>query len=158
MLWFIKTNKKDFVQQGFSLIEVLVFLSILGFVFISGIALGTVSVRNSINAENKILAARYGEELLSWLRSEKDADWLVFVNKTSIAPGISYCFDQEPVRNWPSSGNCGRTQLVKGLFKRQVVLIYDNNSQYVSVNILIEWNEGSNSYNLPIKGVFSQLE
>jgi type II secretory pathway pseudopilin PulG len=145
-------------RKGFSLIEVLVFISILSFVFITAIALGIVSIRNSLNTENKILAARYGEELLAWLRSQKDADWLTFVNKTTSPPGVAYCFDQEPVDTWPTSGSCTDEQLVKALFKRQATLSYDSSTQRINVDIAVDWKEGNNKYSLPIKGVFSQLE
>jgi len=152
MLFSLNNNKS--YKKGFSLIEVLVFITILSLVFITTIALGTGSLRNSKNAENKILAAHYGEELLAWLRSQKDADWLTFVGNSD----NSYCFDAEPVSSWPDSDSCTANQLVKNLFKRQAILIYDGSTQRVNVSITIDWNEGGNSYSLPIKGLFSQFE
>ncbi len=143
---------------GFSLIEILVFITILSLVFISAIALGTVSIRNSKNAENKILAAHYGEELLAWLRSQKDADWLTFIGQSAAPPGVQYCFSDEPVSSWPSSGSCTSSQLIKNLFKRQATLIYDSSIQRVNIDLTVDWNEGGNSYSLPIKGLFSQFE
>ncbi len=144
---------------GFSLIEILVFITILSLVFISAITLGTVSIRNSKNAENKILAAHYGEELLNWLRGQKDADWSTFIEQSGEPPGgTPYCFSDEPVSSWPSSDSCTSSQLIRNLFKRQATLIYDSSAQRVNIDITVDWNEGGNSYSLPIKGLFSQFE
>lgn len=140
-------------QQSFSLIEVLVFVTILGFIFIAAAALGIVSIRNSQNSKNKILATRYGEELHDWLSSQKDVDWVTFVASTG-----TYCFNIEPVDTWGSSGNCGSNQLINSLFKREATLTYDGGNQRVNVDIHVSWNEGGNNYDVPIKGVLTPFE
>lgn len=145
--------------RGFSLIEVLVFVTILGFVFIAAAAVGIVSIRDSQNSENRIVATRYGEELRDWLSSQKEADWLIFVEKSSPLPGTIYCFYTEPVNSWPSgSGNCVGNQLINSLFVREAILTYDSSLQRVNVDIHVGWNEGGNNYDVPINGVFTSLE
>lgn len=147
------------LKQGFSLIEVLIFLTILSLIFISAAVLGTVSIRNSKNSENRIIASRYGEELLDWLRSQKEIDWLAFVTTSSPNPGTTYCFDTEPVTSWPiSSGGCNSDQLINSLFSREATLTYDDASQRVNVEIHLTWSEGGNNYDVTTKGVFTLFE
>ena len=151
----IHINKK----AGFSLIEVLVFVTILSLVFITAAAVGTVSIRNSQNSEKKIIATRYAEELHDWLSAQKEIDWLSFVSRSSSA-GTKYCFGTEPVSSpWPApaSGSCSG-QLINGLFTREVTLTYDNNSRRVSAFIDVSWSLGGNKYDVPINGIFAEFE
>ena len=150
-----KINKALKQTAGFSLIEILVFISILSFVFIAAAALGTVSIRNSQNATNKILATRYGEELMNWIRGQKEADWGAFVAKSSPTP---YCFSQEPVSVWPAAGTCNTTQLINSLFEREATLTYDEVQQRVNVDIVIEWTESGNNFRVNLDSVFAPLE
>lgn len=145
------------LKQGFSLIEVLVFITILSLIFISAAILGTVSIRNSKSTENKIIASRYGEELLDWLRSQKEIDWLSFIELRSSDRGKTYCFNGEPVASWPDlAGNCSNDQLIDSLFKREATLTYDG--QRVNVDIHLKWSEGGNNYDVTTKGVFTLFE
>lgn len=146
------------LNRGFSLIEVLVFLTILSMIFIGAAVLGTASIRNSKNAENKIIASRHGEELLDWLRSQKEIDWLDFSTlKSSPDPGTTYCFNDEPVVKWPTNTPCG-SDLMDGIFKREAILTYDSSTDRVNVEIKLTWSEGGNSYDVTTKGVFSLFE
>jgi len=148
----ININKK----RGFSLIEVLVFVTILSLVFITAAAVGTVSIRNSQNSEKKIIATRYAEELHDWLSAQKERDWLVFVSQST--PGTTYCFGIEPVNSWPAKSGICSGQLIDGLFTREATLTYDSNSQRVSALIDVSWSLGGNRYDVPIKGIFAEFE
>ncbi len=153
------------MKNGFSLIEVLVFVSILGLVFIVGAALATISIQNSKSAENRILASRYGEELLDWLKGQKETNWASFVAKTSTSV-TSYCMTAEPINysinTWPSSGSCGANQYITGTnFIRQVDLqqdqLFGTNSR-INVSIHVKWSEAGNNYDAPIGSVFAPFE
>lgn len=144
-------------NEGFSLLEVLIFVTILSLVFIGAVAVGTVSIRNSKNAEYKILATRYAEELMDWLHGQQQADWIIFTNKINPPPVTTYCFEDEPIADWPvSSGACTNTQLINSLFQRQVTLT--DNGGSVNVDIQVSWDEGQNDYDVLVKGVLSPLE
>lgn len=151
-----KINKALKQTAGFSLIEILVFITILSFVFIAAAALGTVSIRNSQNAQNKILATRYGEELMDWLRGQKEADWQAFLAKSNPTP---YCFSQEPVSlPWPAAGACSTNPLINSLFEREATLTYVEQQQRVNVTVNIDWSESGNNFNVKLSSVFAPLE
>ncbi|MDO8498060.1 MAG: type II secretion system protein, partial [bacterium] len=68
-------------KSAFSLIEVLVFTSILSIFFVAAATVTTVSLRNLKISERKIIATRYMEDVASWLRAQKESDWNTFAEK-----------------------------------------------------------------------------
>ena len=146
-------------RQGFSLIEVLLFITILRLIFIAAAGVGIVSIRNSQNSLNKIRATHYAEEAINWLSSQKNADWLIFIANASPPPGAVYCFNIEPVSAWPSgAGNCVSNQLIDSLFTREVILTYDSVLDSVDVDIQVTWSEGGNNYSVPISSTLRSFE
>ena len=148
-------------NNGFSLVEVLVFLTIISLVFIVGATVATVSIKNSISAENKILATRYAEELKEWLKGQKEADWQTFTAKDTSAngSGTKYCFTNEPVSAWPAAVACQQTDVVTGtIFQRQATLTFDNIRNQVDAAITVSWNEAGNSFSVPINTIFAPFE
>jgi len=144
-------NKKI---SAFTLIEVLIFTAILSMFFVAAAAVTVASLRNFKTQEYKILATRYAQELLDWLKGEKEADW----NSFSARSG-AYCFNISPIINWPSQGNCS-TYGLKNFFKRQVILTPQGSPPFqVNVSISVEWQEaGGNLYQVPLKTVFTVWE
>lgn len=143
--------------DGFSLVEVLVFISILSLFFIVAVAVVTATIRNMKISEHKILAVRYGEELLEWLRSQKEIDWNSFVSQRS---GKTYCFDQTPITSWSSiETSCGSSQLINSLFKRQVTITSQGNPVLqTDISITVSWSEPGGDFQAPIKTVFTLWE
>ena len=143
-------------NKGFTMMEVLIFVSILSLFFVTAAAITTASLRNLKIQEHKILATRYAEELLEWLRGEKEADWNQFILKAS----LSYCFNTSPINTWPSSGTCS-TYSLDNLFKREANLTSQTlggATQQVNVSITVEWQETGNTYQVPINTVFTVWE
>jgi prepilin-type N-terminal cleavage/methylation domain len=58
-------------KKSFTLIEVLIFVTILSLFFVAAAAVTIVSLRNLKVQEHKILATRYAEELLELAKREK---------------------------------------------------------------------------------------
>ncbi len=140
---------------GFSLLEVLIFISIVSLFFIAAASVATISLRSIQSNENKILATRYAEELLEWVRGEKEEDWEVF---TTTRMG-SWCLSQEPIEDWPGSlanGLCSNSQLIDSLFKREMAL--QLTGERVAVSIDVTWSEGSQTFTVPVKTVFERFE
>ena len=75
-------------KKSFTLIEVLIFVTILSLFFVVASAVTITSLQNLKVQEHKILATRYAEELLEWLRGEKEVDWNKFINYRG-----NYCFN-----------------------------------------------------------------
>ena len=143
------------ICSGFSLIEVLIFISILSLFFVVAAAVTTASLRNMKINEHKILATRYAEELLEWLRSQKEIDWNDFVNTYS---NKTYCFNISPISDWSIiEAECSDIQLINLLYKRNLRLANTVGTQ-VNVSIIVSWNEPGGTYTFPIKTVFSIWE
>ena len=60
---------------GFTLVEVLVFITILSGVFVTTLAIATQALRVSKTAEHRTLATHYADELSEWMLSESEEDW-----------------------------------------------------------------------------------
>lgn len=150
---------KQTKNTGFSLVEVLVFITILSIFFVAAAAITTASLRNMKINEHKILATRYGEELLEWLRGEKEADWNNFVNRSSIN-GTTYCFSNTPINNWPTTtGSCSSFNgLNPPIYKRELSLTTAPGGNQVNVSINVSWQEMGNTYSVPINTVFTVWE
>lgn len=88
--------------EGFSLIEVLIFVTIFSLFFIIAIASLTSSLRDMKINEHKILAVKYAEELIEWIKAEKEIDWNQFISQRM----NKYCFNNQLSDNWPTIGEC----------------------------------------------------
>ncbi len=142
-------NKNRF---GFTLLEVLVVLGILSVFLLSAVTVSIVSVRNLKSSEFKILATRYGEGLVEWLRGEKDVNWNTFITKVGV-----WCFNQEPITQWPQSGACGpEDQNINKLFKREVLVDYNNALNRTVVKITVSWDEGNRTVSIPITTILEK--
>ncbi len=173
-------NKK--LKKSFSLIEVLIFVTILTLFFIVAAAVIVTSLRNMKINEHKILATRYAEELMEWLRSDKETDWggttctgscpdpVAPVNFTERATkcgtnACTFCFNTTPISEWPtSSGTCAAGNFLNdnnNLFKREVVLTSQTTGSYVDkveAAITVSWSELGNSYHVNSNSVFTIWE
>jgi type II secretory pathway pseudopilin PulG len=140
-------------KKSFTLIEVLIFLAILSLFFVAAAAVTIVSLRNLKVQEHKILATRYAEELLEWLRGEKEADWNQFATYND-----TYCFNSSPIISWGNSGNCSSYSL-NNLYKREVTLTVQGTPPYqVNISIIVSWQELGQTYQVPINSIFTIWE
>ncbi len=145
---------------GFSLIEVLVFVTILALFFVTASAVVTVSLRNMKINEHKILATRYGEEALEWLRGEKEEDWSTFVSDSRFSSNpVTYCFND---LSWSSPTPCNTDALTPAIFKREGILerldCGDGFYCKVIVTITVHWRELGTSYQVPLNTIFTIWE
>ena len=143
-------------NKGFTLMEVLIFVSVISLFFVTAAAITVASLRSLKTQERKILATRYAQELLEWLKGEKEADWNQFTNKAS-SSGTKYCFNTSPINTWPNSGVCS-TYSLDNLFKREANLTSGGATQQVNVSITVEWQETGNTFKVPINAVFAIWE
>jgi type II secretory pathway pseudopilin PulG len=140
-------------KKSFTLIEVLIFVTILSLFLLLLPRSLIISLRNLKIQEHKILATRYAEELLEWLRGEKEVDWNLFTTKSD-----TYCFNSSPISSWGNLGNCSSYSL-NTLYKREVVLTsYGTPPYQVNVSITVSWQELGQTYQVPINTVFTVWE
>lgn len=149
-------NKKE----GFSLIEVLVFISIFSVFFVVAIAAITVTLRNMKKNEHKVLATRYAEELQEWLKTEKEIDWYSF---STTYPNQTYCFNLS-ITAWPTAGSCSGFNGIVGvdpsIFKRELVLTVPGSNPVSQVNatITVSWQEIGQTYQVVLNSSFNSWE
>lgn len=154
-----KKNKNN-LNSAFSLIEVLIFISILSVFFVAAISVAVTSLRNMQINEHKIVATRYSQELLDWLRAEREEDWDTFHDR-SIG---TYCFNDSDI-SWGDEPvepeDCEDIySLGTGIkYKREAELsnIVDSTTQ-VKIKITTEWQELGNTYSVPINTVVAIWE
>jgi len=145
-------NKTNLKKSGFTLIEILIVVSILTVFFTAAISVAIINLQNLKSSENKILATRYGEELIEWLRGEKEADWEDFIDKTGV-----WCFKNEPITQWPTNNECGDDdKITNTVFTRQAEIKY--NASSISVEINITWVEVKNNLNLSLNTNFKEIK
>lgn len=151
---FVKFNKNRF---GFSLIEVLVFISVLGLFFVAALSVTTFSLKNMKINEHKILATHYAEEGLEWIKSEKEGSWETFIIKdTSSGTGTPYCLNS---LDW-TVGNCGTYSLgTPATFKREAALTNSGApTSQVNIEVVVSWIEGNQTMNVSIKTIVNLWE
>ena len=144
-------------RKSFSLIEVLVFITILSLFFVAALAVTTFSLRNMKSAEYKILASHLAEEGIEWVKSEKEGDWTQFITHDT-GGGTTYCLNN---LKWISPTPCGDYTLgTPSIFKRELVV--DNQAgtpvTSVDVQVTVSWREAGSVFSIPVKTVLSILE
>lgn len=161
-------------EKGFTFIEVLVFITIISFLFITLTTTVITSLQRLQVTEHRFYATRYAEEVVEWLRSEKDADWAAFVSRDENAgTGTFYCFNRKldflnPT--WPPAGlglpapdNCVYNGIIDGqpplIFKRYALLTgVSPDFKQVNIQVIVEWREGNRYYSVPLNTVFTDID
>jgi Tfp pilus assembly protein PilV len=142
------------IRRGFSLIEVLIFVTILSLFLIVAAAIITASIRQNTVKVNFLKATHYNQQLLEWIRNEKEIDWNTFVSRGS-AVGTSYCFTSD-VFTW-SIAPCDYD--LAALFKRYAVIkTVGSPVTQVEVAIGSDWQEGGNTNTTKLHTVYSIWE
>jgi len=144
-------NKK--IRQGFSLVEVLIFVAIVSVFFTVAASVSTYMIRNATTNQRKIIALRYAEELVEWLRIEKEISWGTFSDNSDPFGNNPICFNS---LDW--TGNCG---LIDNLYTREVYLKGISTGSLVhqvDVKVEVSWTEAGRTYWVPLNTVFSIWE
>lgn len=81
-------------------------LGVVTLITVGIVILATDSIRNSTFSKNKTLASRYAQEVIEWLRQERDKSSSDFANYTVIP---TYCFDN---LSWSNIGPCGSDEFI----------------------------------------------
>lgn len=145
------------LKQSFSLVEVLVFTSIMSVFLVIAASVVTVSLRNMKFNEHKIAAAHYARQLEEWLRTQKEIDWIAFTANAGTSG--TYCFNSMTISGWGSSGTCGASYSLNSTFKREVILSNIGSPPYqVNATITVSWRDLGQNHNVQTKTVFSVLE
>ena len=145
------------IKKSFSLIEVLVFVTILSLFLVIAAAVVTVSMRQNTLRINTLKATHYNEQLLDWIRNEKEVDWETFTGKGS-SLGVNYCFNDEVLSAWPLWSSCAGYDLT-GVYKRYAFIkTVGSPPSQVETTVFTEWQEAGNTHSTQLQTVFSVWE
>lgn len=144
-------------KSGFSLIEVLIFITVMSLFFVSAAAVVSVVVKNMKVNEHKILGTRFAQEAVEWLRSEKEVDWNTFSERApSSGVPAEYCLNSLAWNSMPCDYS------LKTLYQRTVTLksveSVGGYKYQVDVSVMVKWNEPGRAYSVPINTTFSIWE
>jgi len=148
-------------QTGFTLVEVLIFITIISMMFIMSLSLATSSLRAIKTNENRTYASYHAEALREWVTSEREADWNTFLTHAPEG-ATTYCFNTvlDASSVWPEPGECSANEL-DGVYARNVTLTRQASQIPGSVQVLVEvtsaWMEGQNSYDVEAQTILSSL-
>jgi len=148
-------KKKLHLNSGFTLVELLVALTLVMIVIVAVVGLAAVSIKTSYRAKGGTEAKRYAEEAMEWLRQEKKTNWDSFYQKTSDS-STSYCLNQ---LNWASHSSCSGT--ISGtIYQREVKLerIGAGGNQEVKVTITVKWTDSQGVHLVPLTTILAKTE
>lgn len=158
-------NRTKKSEEGLSLLEALIFTTILSVIMLAVVFATTMSLKRTQFNQKKIFATRYAEEVLEWMRGEKEADWTTF---TSRSPQV-YCMNDD-VTTCSAAGSCwsvstacpagdyplSETQSLNNGFSRNVTLQTDGTT--IRVTAIVSWKDGSNEFDVTSSTTFSRWE
>lgn len=163
-------------NKGFTLIEVLIFTTLISFIFITLSYLAVNSIQNSKIGAHKILATHYAEELREVLRNQKEDDWGQLTQSAQTTPSKCYGTIQvdgamnTEVCTTSVCTNCNIATFSIGsvpdnVFKRYATMTYYDDAyvnpekrNQLDVDITVEWNDGGKIFRVPLNTVFAQNE
>jgi prepilin-type N-terminal cleavage/methylation domain-containing protein len=124
-------------KQGFSLIEVIIFITILALFFVVAAAVTSTTIRNMKINEHKTIATHYADELTEWLRYQKESDWTSFV-----ALSGERCFGSDLATNPIGITPC-TTNNISPLYTRSAIFTPSENTT-TQVEVKVAWTESGN--------------
>lgn len=149
------------MKKGFSLVEVLVFVTILSLFFVAALAVVTFSLRNMKTSQYKILASHYAEEGMEWVKGQKENDWVTFTGHDILEGTATYCINS---LNFDTAAGC-ETNYDLGtpaIFKREVLLknIPDTiTPDQVDATVEVYWQDvGTSEAKVSLSTVLKRLE
>lgn len=151
-------------QQGFSLIEVIVFVSLVSIILVAAAGFTVQMLHTMSYNQHKLIATHYTNDVKEWLDGEREADWPTFVNASS-ASGSVYClnnpiaisddisdFTPTTIALCPFTGISGETTPI---YRRTLVLQSANAGSTVTATIEVMWFENGATTSERIETVYS---
>lgn len=148
------------IKKSFTLIEVLIFSAIVSTFFVSAAAITTFLLRSMKANEHKIIATRYAEELLEWVRAEKEKNW------DNVITG---CFNQSPiitttdcaiVSNLSDSNLLGEApnKIYNRWSLEKDKVTIDSQDIQKTITVNVEWIEGRNLQSVTLDTIVAVWE
>jgi len=126
-------------HTGFTLIEVVVFLVVFSVALITIVSTVTYSSVLIEDSKHKVIGTRFGEELLEWVKFQKDllGYEAVRAKVPTLSNAATFCFNTLNLQTWPSVGACSGYNL-KNFYKRELTLTKVSADELVAT-IVLSW-------------------
>lgn len=147
------------MKKAFSLIEVLVFVTIISLFFITAVTITIFSLKNSKIQEYRILATRFAEEGIEWVKQEKEDDWQLFTTRDdSGGSGTTYCLN---TLDWNNKTDCNEIYALgpPNIFKRKLLIVNSGSPvDIISTDLTVSWLENNVEHKIVLKSVSNLWE
>ena len=147
------------IRKSFSLIEVLIFVTILSLLLIASAAIVTVSMRQNTLKINMLRATHYNEQLLDGIREQKESDWSLFA---TFAGDNTYCFKEDDLSSPFEILNvtdCPST--LGGMYRRYAVFkttLSPQGPTQVDATVNTSWQDAGNNFITTLHTLFTIWE
>lgn len=152
---------------GFSIIEVIVFVSLLSIVLVAAVGYTVRLVFTMNHNRHKLLATHYTDEVKEWLNSERESDWEQFQSFASTGSGSTYCLNEslnlltqlDDLQIAPCAFT-GVPPTNPLIYQRQLILSKDRDeiATRVFARIQVSWRDEGVLYTEDIETVYSIWE
>lgn len=148
------------LKKGFSLIEVIIFTSILSIIFVAAASVMTYTMKQNSVQIDKLFATHYTEELSEWLKGERELGWsqLAQYAVASYPSDSIYCFGSESPAWTPTVNavsDCAFS--LDSKYRRTVTMKADNTNPTtrIQITVTIDWMEGTSVRSTQLHSVYS---
>lgn len=166
-----KPLKKQ-LNHGFTLLELLISISMLSFVFVAAASYITTTLRLSQLNQHTVMAIHYAEELQEWISTEQEDSWEQITARAASSPGYTYCFNEQITysifgSSWPPRESCDQTTLdyhgIQGtqptIFNRELTLEhYGSPPTRVQSTVRVSWRELGKEHEIISERVYSLFQ
>jgi len=160
--------EKNRKSTGFSIIEVMIFVSLVSMVLIAAVGYTIQLLQAMHYNQNKMLATRDIEDVIEWLDREREIDWQDFQSVARQATTANYCMNAPiglsqslinlTITNPISS--CGFTRTISGRPFRRILNLQKNTADAVTASLVtatitVSWEEGTQVHQERIQKTYS---
>lgn len=136
-------------KQGTSLFELIIATLVVSIVLIALVSLATKSVSLTTFSRDKTRANRYAEELVEWLRGERDSGWAAFVGRAGTA---RWCMRSLA---WSQGSTCSTNDVISGTpFTRDLNLTITGGNTVTAV-VSVKWQDQSGTHETRTTNVYT---
>lgn len=160
---------KKIINQtsSFSLIEVIVFTSMLGIVLVAAVGYTVRLVFTMTHNRHKLIATHYVDEVKEWLNGERETDWEEFQSFALVDDGQTYCVNNQlnldSSLSSLSTGSCAFDGVVGSdpqIYQRQIIMKKNlaANPTRITAEIRVSWRDEGVLYTEQIETIYSIWE
>lgn len=129
--------KKIKLESGQSLFEVVLSLAVITIIIVALVILASNSIRNATFSRNKSSATKHSQEMIEWLRGQRDEDWDSFAQR---ALTTQYCF---PALSWADAkiGSCADADTISGTPLKREVFFDRIDATNIEAQVVVYWED-----------------